>query len=107
MMSGVMNDLMTIEDWFGQFDTTRTTVTLPTRLVMRTQAMIDRGLVPNRNAAIVAALESFLDDLEQRQIDEAFEAMGDDEEYRQLSRDINEEFAETDWEALVAGEPVQ
>lgn len=98
---------MTIEEWFRQFDTTRTTVTLPTRLVKRTQAMIDRGLLPNRNAAIAAALETFLDDLERRQIDEAFVAMSDDEGFRQLSRRIDDAFAEADWEALSIGESTQ
>jgi len=107
MMAGVMDNWMTIEDWFRQYDTTRTTITLPTRLVKRTQAMIDRGLLPNRNAAIAAALESFLDDLERQQIDEAFASMSADEEYRQLSHQIDEAFADADWEALTAGESTQ
>jgi metal-responsive CopG/Arc/MetJ family transcriptional regulator len=95
---------MVTKNWLDRFETTRTTVTLPARLVERTQAVIDRGLVPNRNAAIVAALESFLDELEEREIDNAFAAMAGDEVYRRLSAGLEEEFAEADWEALAAGE---
>jgi hypothetical protein len=75
--------------------------------VERTQAAIDRGLVPNRSAAITIALESFLDELEGLEIDAAFVTMADDAAYRQLSEALEEEFAGADWEALAAGEAAQ
>ena len=49
---------MTEGSWLQQFETTRTTVTLPTRLLERAQEVVDRGLVPSRSAAIAAALDT-------------------------------------------------
>ena len=71
------------------------------------QAVIDRGLVPNRNAAITVALESFLDELERREIDDAFATIADDLAYRELSKEIDEAFAEAGWEAITGVESAQ
>lgn len=83
-----------------QFETIRTTVTLPANLLQWSQRFIDKGTVPSRNALIVAALEHFLIELEQKEIDQQFAAMADDEAYQELSLKMSEAFAESDWEAL-------
>ena len=87
-----------------EFKTIRTTLTLPEELVNRTQRFVDDGAAPSRNALIVAALERFIDQLEQREIDRQFEAMAEDEEYLRLSQQVADDFAESDWEALTQGE---
>lgn len=84
-----------------QYKTIRTTVTLPTELAERSQRLVDAGLVPSRSALIVNALEKFLAELEQREIDRHFAAMADDEAYQTLNEEMAEAFAESDWEALV------
>jgi len=88
----------------ASFDTVRTTVVLPARLIERTQAFIDRGLVPNRSAAIAAALELLLDEIERQEIDRAFDAMATDESYRRLGEELDDAFAGSDWQALLAAE---
>lgn len=87
---------------FRQFETIRTTITLPAPLAERTQEWVDKGAVPNRNALIVAALERFLADLEREEIDRQFAAMADDEAYRDLSEELEAAFADSDWEIVAA-----
>ena len=84
----------------SDFETVRTTVTLPADLVMWSQQFIEKGTVPSRNALIVAALEHFLIELEHQEIDEQFAAMADDTQYQEHILQISEEFADSDWEAL-------
>ncbi len=86
------------------FETVRTTITLPAEMNKRSQHFIDAGLVPNRNALIVAALEKYLLELEREEIDRQFEAMADDEEYQHMNEQLSESFSESDWQALVEGE---
>ena len=83
-----------------KFETVRTTVTVPVELIDRSQHFIDEGALPSRNALIVAALEHFLAELERQEIDRQFEAMAEDEGYQELSQQLAEDFAESDWEAL-------
>ncbi len=83
-----------------RYETVRTTVTLPADLVQQTQRFVDDGVVPSRNALIVTALEHFLDELERQEIDKGFAAMADDATYIELSEDLAEEFADSDWEAF-------
>jgi Arc/MetJ-type ribon-helix-helix transcriptional regulator len=87
-----------------QFETVRTTVTLPVELVERTQGFVERGILPNRSAAITAALEYFLDEVERQEIDRAFGALADDAAYRAMSEEVAESFATSDWEAFIAAE---
>lgn len=82
------------------FETMRTTVTIPTSLMQRSQHFLDQGIVPNRNALVVAALERFLAELERQEIDRQFAAMVDDGEYQALSEQMAESFGASDWEAL-------
>lgn len=69
--------------------------------------MVDVGLARSRNALIVAALEHFVEHLERQVIDAQFAAMADDEAYHTLNLDLTDEFAESDWEALVLAEEVR
>jgi hypothetical protein len=87
-----------------EFETVRTTLTLPADLNKRSQHFVDGGIVPSRNALIVAALEKYLLELERREIDLQFEAMAEDEDYQVMNEQISESFAESDWDALVEGE---
>jgi len=87
-----------------QFETVRTTVTLPAELLTRSQQFLDKGIVPSRNALIVAAVEHFLYELEQQEIDRQFAAMADDEAYLALNEELAESFADSDWEALSIAE---
>lgn len=87
-----------------QFETIRTTVTLPTILVRRSEHFVEKGAVPSRNALIIAALEHFLAELEEREIDQAFAAMAEDTDYQMFDEQLAEDFAESDWEALMIAE---
>jgi hypothetical protein len=86
-----------------KYKTVRTTLTIPVDLIERSKHFIDRGTLPSRNALIVAALEQFLLDLEQREIDQQFEAMGDDQAYQAMNEQLADAFAESDWDALIEG----
>ena len=87
-----------------KFDTVRTTVTVPTDLIKRSQRFIDEGSIPSRNALIVSALEHFLKELERQEIDRQFEALAEDEPYQTMNRHLAETFAESDWKALTLQE---
>lgn len=88
----------------SEFETVRTTLTLPVNLVKRSQHFVDRGTIPSRNALIVAALERFLLDLERQEIDRQFDAMAEDETVHAVNQQIIDDFAESDWDAWVEGE---
>jgi metal-responsive CopG/Arc/MetJ family transcriptional regulator len=105
MMHEVM--LMRAHYWDRRFETTRTTVALPTSLLERVNAAIDSGMLPNRNVAIAAALEAYLDEIERQEIDRQFAAMSEDLPYRQLNEELTEAFADADWQALLSGEAEQ
>jgi metal-responsive CopG/Arc/MetJ family transcriptional regulator len=84
----------------AQFETIRTTVTIPMHLMQRSQHFLEKGIIPNRNALVVAALEHFLAELERQEIDRQFAAMVDDVEYQTLNEQLAESFDASDWEAL-------
>jgi metal-responsive CopG/Arc/MetJ family transcriptional regulator len=84
-----------------QFEKTiRTTVTLPSGLVDRSQHFVEQGIVPSRNALIIAAVERYLNELERVEIDHQFAPMQEDEDYQTLNDEITNAFAESDLEAL-------
>ena len=83
-----------------QFESVRTTVTIPVDLIDRSQRFVEAGKIPSRNALIIAALEDFLDELERQEIDRQFELMADDADYQALNEKVAEEFADSDWQAL-------
>ena len=84
----------------------RTTIHLPKKLMKRSQQLVKGGKVRSRNALIIVALEQFLDEWERKEIDAQFAVMAEDTAYQSLSLGIENEFAESDWEALQAGEAV-
>lgn len=84
----------------AQSESVRTTVTLPVTLMQRSQQFVDKGIVPNRNALVVAALERFLAELERAEIDRQFAALADDDEYQAFNTQMAESFADSDWEAF-------
>ena len=83
-----------------KFETVRTTLTLPADLNKRSQHFVDGGIIPSRNALIIAALEKYILELERQEIDRQFEAMVNDDAYQKVNEQISESFAESDWEAL-------
>ena len=87
-----------------KFETVRTTLTLPVDLLERSQHFVDGGVIPSRNALIIAALEQYLLELERLEIDRQFQAMAEDDAYQAMNQQISEAFAESDWEALVEDE---
>ena len=87
-----------------KFDTVRTTLTLSADLIRRSQHFVEKGLIPSRNALIVAALEQYLLALERQEIDRQFEAMAGDDAYQVMNVQISESFAESDWDALIEDE---
>lgn len=87
-----------------KFETVRTTITVPTDLIKRSQHFIDAGSIPSRNALIVTALEHFLSELERQEIDRQFEALAEDETYQTMNQQVAEDFAASDWEALTLEE---
>jgi len=89
---------------FSQFETVRTTVTIPINLIERAQHFIDQGTMPNRNALIVTAMSQLLARLEQIEIDRQFDSMADDVDYLALNEQIADAFIESDWQALNDGE---
>ena len=88
----------------NNYDVIRTTVSLPVNLAQRGQHFIDAGKIPSRNTLIITALERFLIQLEEDEIDRQFAAMTDDVAYQELNLSMAESFAESDWDALVDGE---
>ncbi len=89
---------------FAEFETIRTTLTLPVDLVKRSQRFVDDGAVPSRNALIVAAVEQFLVQLERQEIDRQFEALAEDESYQAMNQQLADDFGASDWDAWVEGE---
>lgn len=90
----------------NDYEVIRTTVSLPAMLAQRGQHFVDTGKIPNRNTLIVTALEQFIIQLEEDEIDRQFAAMADDVAYQELNTVMAESFAESDWEALAEGESV-
>ena len=84
----------------AQFETIRTTVTIPSSLMQRSQHFLDKGIVPNRNAFVVAALERFIAELDRQEIDRQFAAMADDVEYQAWNEQMAESFSASDRETL-------
>ena len=84
----------------AQFETVRTTVTIPMGLIKRSQRFLEKGVIPSRNAFVIAALEHFLAELERQEIDRQFASMADDTAYQRLNEEMVESFGNSDWEAL-------
>jgi metal-responsive CopG/Arc/MetJ family transcriptional regulator len=97
-----MENLMMIA--LNQTETVRTTVTIPTTLIQRSQHFLDQGVVPNRNTLVVVALERFLAELERQEIDRQFATLVDDGDYQAMNEQLAGSFEASDWEALQLAE---
>jgi predicted transcriptional regulator len=85
---------------YGIEGRTRLTIDLPKALVEQADMLVRRGVARSRNRLIVEALERFLKDLEEAQIDVQFAEMARDERYIEEQLRIAHEFERSDWEAL-------
>jgi len=78
----------------------RTSLDLPQGLRERIRQAVQQGVAKSQNALIVQAVEEYLAQLERDWIDAQFAEMKHDEGYQVLNRQIEGEFARSDWEAL-------
>jgi Arc/MetJ-type ribon-helix-helix transcriptional regulator len=78
----------------------RTSLDLPQGLRKKIRHAVQQGVAKSQNALIVQAVEEYLAQLERDWIDAQFAEMEHDEGYQALNRQIEEEFARSDWEAL-------
>jgi predicted transcriptional regulator len=76
---------------------TRLTVDLPRTLVEQADALVARSTARSRNRLIAQALEMYLKQLEEAEIDAQFARMEHDERYRDLSLQLAKEFERSDW----------
>ena len=78
----------------------RTSLDLPQGLRERIRQAVQQGVAKSQNALIVQAVEEYLAQLERDWIDAQFAEIEHDEGYQALNRQIEGEFARSDWEAL-------
>jgi Arc/MetJ-type ribon-helix-helix transcriptional regulator len=86
---------------------TRTTLSLPVRLLEATDRAVKEGKAKSRNEFIAQALRRELIALKMAEIDASFAEMANDEEYHAEVETISKEFAGADWEAWKIGETQQ
>ena len=83
---------------------TRTTLSLPSKLLQATDELIAKGKIKNRNEFIAEAIALRLQALEKEEIDAEFAHMANDTEYQEEALQIEAEFTSASWEALNIGE---
>ena len=79
---------------------TRLTVDLPRKLVKSADRAVQRGAARSRNQLIILAINAYLQNLEEAEIDARFKAMSDDEAYKKITLQVTQELERSDWEAL-------
>ena len=84
--------------------TVRTTITLPADLVDAADRAVREGRARSRNDLLIAALRRELAAQERAEIDAAFAALADDEEFHAESIAFAEEAVQAGWEALKIAE---
>jgi hypothetical protein len=84
----------------------RTTVRLPQPLYDQAKDFVDQEVVTagNINDFFVNAIGAYVEMLRRKQIDADFARMGDDPHYKAITKQLDREFALSDWEALAAAE---
>lgn len=89
-----------------QTERVRTTVRLPRPLYEEARCFVNKDLVPAEtvNDFIVAAILAYIKLIKRKQIDAAFAGMAEDPDYQKEAELIAEEFANSDWEALLLTE---
>jgi hypothetical protein len=82
----------------------RTTVRLPRPLYDQAKDFVEREIVTaeNINDFFVTAISAYVEMLRRKQIDADFARMGDDPHYKSVAKELDREFAVSDWEALAA-----
>ena len=78
---------------------TRTTVTMPARLLRLADEAVREGRAKNRNQLVTEAVEELLSRWEGERIDAAFQGMSKDVDYQEEARQILAGFADSDLEA--------
>jgi metal-responsive CopG/Arc/MetJ family transcriptional regulator len=84
--------------------TIRTTLTLPVQLLEATDRAVSEGKAKSRNEFVALAIRNQLALQKRAEIDASFAQMANDAEYQAEVEIINQEFAQSDWEALQLGE---
>lgn len=84
--------------------TIRTTLTLPVELLEAADRAVSEGKAKSRNQFVARAIRNELAAQKRAEIDAEFAEMADDTEYQLEAEIINQEFAQSDWEALRLGE---
>jgi metal-responsive CopG/Arc/MetJ family transcriptional regulator len=82
----------------------RTTVSLPQELLVRIDQLIRSGRASSRNDFLAAAARRELERLRREAIDREFEEMATDELYQREARQLSDDYAVADWEALRVAE---
>lgn len=82
----------------------RTTVRLPRPLYDEARKFVDKSPAENINDFFVTAICAYVKLLRRKQIDAEFAKMAEDVNYQTEARLIDEEFSQSDWEALELGE---
>ena len=91
-------------NYVGDFQTT--TVRLPKELYEQARTAVKQsGAASSINDFFIEALREKLCELREQEIDRAFAAMGNDQEYQTESVALARSFAESDWEAYKAANP--
>lgn len=83
---------------------TRTTVSLPTDLLVGVDDAVRRGLAASRSAFLANAVRRELERKHREAIDREFESMATDPAYQSEAREITDEYQIADWEALKVAE---
>jgi hypothetical protein len=80
----------------------RTTVRLPRPLYEQAKDFVDQDIVAadNINDFFVNAIGAYVEMLRRKQIDADFARMANDERYKAISKQLDREFAYSDWESL-------
>ena len=79
---------------------TRLAVDLPRELVKRAHTAVKQGAGRSRNQLITLAINAYLQNLEEAEIDSRFKAMSDDAAYKKTTLQVTQELERSDWEAL-------
>lgn len=82
----------------------RTTIALPEELLRGIDAVVKSGRAATRNEFFAAAVRSELERIRREAVDREFEAMADDPVYQGEAKEISEEYAIPDWQALRVAE---
>lgn len=82
----------------------RTTLALPDDVLARVDQAVRDGQARSRNDFVAQALRHELDALERAAIDAAFAEMASDGDAQEEAKQLDAEFAQSSWEALLEAE---